>query len=142
MRRLIIVAALALTLTAVAGVSRADAVSWPAHCRTSASFGKYLRCVDAHMNNLDSRLRAASRRLNALLNCEAIVPLTQYGDPAGTAGYEFNNGTDPTFFTTGLDVTATGDTVGSWFVIDTCETATTPRPLPRGVQLRPHPPAE
>jgi hypothetical protein len=71
------------------------------------------------------------------------VPLSQYGDPAGSAGYEFNDGTNPTFFTTALDVTAEGDTVGAWFIVDACEAATTPRAsLPRGVHLRPHLPVE
>jgi hypothetical protein len=153
MKRLIITAALALTLAAVAGASRADAAFWPAKCRNAATLGGFARCVDNHLNNLNKRVKAAvavnatqTRRLNnhqALLACEELVPLTQYGDSAGTSGYEFNDGTNPTFLTTALDVTAQGDTVGAWFVIDACEPTTTPRKgLPRGVHLRPHLPAE
>jgi hypothetical protein len=149
MKRFIIVAAMAVSLAALAGVSRADGAFWPANCRNSATLGQFARCVDSHLNNLHRRLNAAvavnarqTRRLNnhqALFNCEEIVPLSQYGDPAGSAGYEFNDGTNPTFFTTALDVTAEGDTVGAWFIVDACETATTPRAsLPRGVHLRPH----
>jgi hypothetical protein len=163
MKRFIIVTAMVLTLAAVAGASRADAAFWPANCRSSATLGQFARCVDNHLNNLHRRLKAAvavnatqTRRLNAqasvnatqtrrlnnhaaLFACEEIVPLTQYGDPAGSAGYEFNDGVNPTFLTTALDATAQGDTVDAWFVVDVCETATTPRAsLPSGVNLRPH----
>jgi hypothetical protein len=123
------------------GAARANAaVTWPAKCQTFA-------CVNAHMNNLHNRLKAAvavnatqTRRLNnhqALFNCEAIVPLTQYGDPGGTAGYEFNAGAG-TVFRSALDVTADGDTVDAWFLVDACQTATTPRAMPRRAGLRPH----
>jgi hypothetical protein len=163
MKRLIIATAMVLTLAAVAGVGRADAAFWPANCRNVTTFAQYFRCVDAHLNNLHQRLKAAvavnarqtrrlnslasvnatqTRRLNnhaALFACEEIVPLSQYGDPAGTFGYEFNDGANPTFFTSAVDVTAEGDTVGAWFVVDACEPATTPRAsLPRGVNLHPH----
>src|SRR6266540_2700192 len=54
-------------------------------------------------------------------------------------GYEFSNDGVSTIFTTALDVTASGDDVGAWFIIDTCNTTNpAPRPLLRGLNLRPH----
>lgn len=142
MRKLVLLSLVVVVVAAGMGAASAEArVRWPAECKT-------FRCVNKHMNNLHARLkgqarlnRVQNRRLNnhqAILNCEAIIPLTQYGDPEGTFGYQFNDGVNPIFSTSALDVTADGDTVGAWFVIDTCETSTTPRALPRGLNLRPH----
>jgi hypothetical protein len=97
------------------------------------------RCVNAHRNKLHSQFVKFKRFTNAFLNCEADIPLRQYGDSAGTFGYEFSNDEVSTIFTTALDVTASGDDVGAWFIINTCNTTNpAPRPLLRGLNLRPH----
>ena len=75
------------------------------------------------MATLQSKVRT---RNTAVFVCEQEVPITQYGDPNGTFGYVFDSG--GTFDTTGLDVTATGDTVDAWFVFDGCNTQTTLSP--------------
>ena len=134
MKKLLVLAALVLGLLASTAGS-AGAVGWPASCQT-------LLCVDSHLNALhrrDARLQARisalqlrvtrlERYFGGLVKCIEEGPLTQYGDPNGTFGYAFsNNGTD-TFFTTGLDWTASGDPVDGWVMIDGCNTSTTAKP--------------
>jgi hypothetical protein len=139
MRKLVVIGVVSLALVGgVAGTAN-SAVRWPARCHT-------FTCVNAHMNQLRSQFIAFKRSTNAfksstnyLLNCEADIPLTQYGDSAGTYGYEFSNDGVSTIFTTALDVTTSGDDVDAWFVVDTCNTTNpAPRTLPRGLHLRPH----
>jgi hypothetical protein len=122
MRKVGIIIVVALILAAAATAGRAQAGIWPAHCHS-------MRCVNAHLNNLNRRVKAVAFEV---FQCEQIIPITQYED-FELAGDGQPDG-DPI---TGLDVTADGDTVGAWFVIDGCETATTPRSLPRGTNLTP-----
>lgn len=147
MKRIVLVTVVLVVLAAGFGAARAEArVGWPAECKT-------FRCVNKHMNNLNKRIGSLNRRLKAairvnatqtrrlnnhqaLLACEAIVPLAQFGDPAGSFGYEFNEGAG-TFFTSALDATAEDDPAAVWFVVDDCVEGTTARPLARGVHLRP-----
>jgi hypothetical protein len=54
-----------------------------------------------------------------------VVPMTIYGDPAGTAGYlytnDYTNALTNMFATTALDVTWEGDTVSFYALEWTCE---------------------
>jgi hypothetical protein len=72
-----------------------------------------------HIGSLNGALQAEHNALGALTSCLRETPISQYGDPAGSFGYVFDNGTGP-FYTTGLDVTGTGDSVGAWFLSDAC----------------------
>lgn len=58
-------------------------------------------------------------------SCFEELPITQYGDPAGTFGYEFSNDGATNFYTTALDATASGDAIGAWFLVDACNSQTT-----------------
>jgi hypothetical protein len=81
------------------------------------------------LNNLNNRVKTLRQEVFV---CEQLIPVTQYAD-FELAGDADTDGAP----ITGLDVTADGDTVDAWFVVDGCETATTPRPLPKGVRLTP-----
>jgi hypothetical protein len=132
MRKLVMVAVVTLAVAGGVAGTADSAVRWPARCHT-------FKCVNAHMNQLRSQFVTFKRSTNAFLNCEADLPLSQYGDSEGSFGYEFSNDGVSTIFTTALDVTASGDDVGAWFIIDTCNTTNpAPRLLPRGLNLRPH----
>jgi hypothetical protein len=132
MRKLVVVAVVSLAVAGGVAGTADSAVTWPARCHN-------FRCVNSHMNQLHSQFVRFKRSTNAFLNCEADLPLSQYGDSAGTFGYEFSNDGVSTIFTTALDVTTSGDDVGAWFIIDTCNTTNpAPRPLLRGLNLRPH----
>ena len=139
MRKLVMVAVVSLAVAGGVAGTADSAVTWPARCHT-------FRCVNAHMNQLHSQLVAFKRSTNAFksstnafLNCVDEVPLSQYGDFEGTFGYEFSNDGVSTIFTSALDVTTSGDDVGAWFIIDACNTTNpAPRPLLRGLNLRPH----
>lgn len=67
-----------------------------------------------------------------LLACIGEVPVTEYGDPAGSFGYSYFDGMT-SFDTTALDITAPGDPVGAWSVIDSCNTTPTASPAARGI---------
>jgi hypothetical protein len=72
------------------------------------------------------RLQQTTQELSSLENCLGEAPLTQYGDPAGTFGYMFDNdaigsGGDP-FETTALDITESGDQIDGWALFDFCNT--------------------
>jgi hypothetical protein len=99
MKRLIIVAAMALTLAAVAGVSRAEAAFWPANCDAHMRAGHpvlALQCVDRHLNNLNQRVQALGAQVRRNDFCTAFVfGASQFGDYASHP--------DTTVATTALD---------------------------------------
>lgn len=68
-------------------------------------------------------------KVNTALGCLFEVPLTEYGEPEGPAGYLFEfekEGTPETIPTTALDVTYPEDFVSGWALFDSCNTAETP----------------
>lgn len=103
-KRLLAAAVVAATLAVLAlGAGEARAQRWPAKCTT---FG----CVNSHMNNLHSRLRAQSarvNRLNAAIECIgfSFVPASSFGslDPDDNVGYLFENPPGTVFNTTAVD---------------------------------------
>lgn len=58
----------------------------------------YLACLNRQLTNL----YAFS---HFFYSCTVAVPVTQYGDPAGSYGYVYDPGTGVTFKTTSLDFT-------------------------------------
>ena len=50
-----------------------------------------------------------------------VLPVTWYGDPAGSAGYLYTNDLTNVFATTALDITYSGDPVTAYLNEWTCE---------------------
>ena len=71
-----------------------------------------------------SGLGQVGKKVDALYECLFEVPLSEYGEPEEGEGYLYENSTE-TFQTTALDVPFEGESVGAWFLIDGCNTATT-----------------
>jgi hypothetical protein len=69
-------------------------------------------------------LSPIGKKVEALYKCLFEVPITQYGEPEAGEGYLYKNSTEE-FPTTALDVPFEGESVGAWFLIDGCNTATT-----------------
>jgi hypothetical protein len=119
MRKYLVVA-LTTLIFALAFAGSAQAVK----CRT-------LKCINKTLTSLTNTNTQQTAVINqqadvinsmvGLLNCEAITPVTSYGD-----GYMWDDNGNGTwdFNVTALDFTATGDTVDEWMVVDACETAT------------------
>lgn len=66
-----------------------------------------------------------AKEMHSLVDCLAEVPLTQYGQPDGPLGYVVkyeDEGIEKDGVTTALDVTYSGDGVGAWALIDSCNT--------------------
>jgi hypothetical protein len=95
------------------------------------------------LNGLSGKVSGQGTTLNSLsgtvatqgkkLACYTEVPVTQYGDPNGTFGYSFTSDGVTFFDTTALDVTAPGDTVSAWALVDSCNTTTTATAAVRGI---------
>ena len=95
------------------------------------------------LNGLSGKVSGQATALNSLsgtvatqgkkLACFTDVPITQYGDPSGTFGYSFTSDGVTFFNTTALDVTAPGDTVSAWALVDSCNTTTTATAAVRGI---------
>lgn len=106
MRKLIVVALLASALLVVANAGTASAsVRWPARCTN-------FKCVNAHMNALHAYDLTVKKKLaslawvNPCLN--TAFPVTQY------PSYLYDDGAGGAFDTTGLDYTASGDSIDYW----------------------------
>jgi hypothetical protein len=73
-------------------------------------------------------LSPIGKKVESLYKCLFEVPVNEYGEPGEPGegnGYLYENATE-TFQTTALDVVAfEGESVGAWFLIDGCNTATT-----------------
>lgn len=119
MRRVIIVAAIAMAaLLSMAAPSHAS-TSWPAKCHN-------FKCVNAHLNALHKAVKAQTANLKGFeanfegfINCLTIDPYTQYPNFLADDGVTSISG---------LDFTASGDTVDVWSVEippGTCGTGTT-----------------
>lgn len=104
--------------------------------------GSSLNSLSVSLNSLsgeESSLSATVRTLSGTvttqgqtLACIGELPVTQYGDPAGTFGYSFT-ADGMTFNTTALDGTASGDPVSAWMVVDSCNTTPTASAAARGI---------
>jgi hypothetical protein len=129
MRKLILLIASAAVVIALAGASSADA-KCGIKCLNKKVNGlsRQLSQAQATINQQSQQIAQSNQGLSELQNCLAEAPLTDYGDVAGSFGYVFDNdgaGGDPTFFTSALDITSTGDAVNAWFLFDSCNTTTT-----------------
>ena len=130
MKRLVLIA-LAAALTVLASGTSAQA-----GCNTAKCLNKKIRTLSTQVTQLQqtvtqqaATIQQTQQGLNTVVNCLAEAPLTQYGDPAGDFGYQFDNNQSPTvediIGTTALDVTQPTDTVDGWALFDACNTTTT-----------------
>lgn len=123
MRLFLAVAAVAAAMFTATAASAHASSSWPATCRT-------MRCVNSHLNNLDSRQQASGSRISALQaqvgDLEATVQRQQDKLSCITSlkmwqqyGYDYNG----SFFTY-MDLTrdyGTGTYNGPYYMLqDTC----------------------
>lgn len=140
----------------IAGATLLLAGSAEAKCNTTC-LGHKITSLQHKVNRLTGELNALSGTLNGLtgtvsgqgttlnslsetvatqgkkLACFTEVPVTQYGDPTGTFGYSFTSDGVTFFNTTALDLTAPGDSVGAWALVDSCNTTTTATAAVRGI---------
>jgi hypothetical protein len=124
MRKLITTATL---VAALAGAGSAQA--WKVlHVGPSAHSANChtISCLNGKLNSLTQKLNRDDRALGTLLSCLKEVPLSTYGNPAGTFGYMFDKGSGVApIDTTAVDVTNPGDTVNGWVLFDGCNSTTT-----------------
>ena len=78
----------------------------PPTCDPRVAVDRYVRCLNRYLTRLANGVNEALETFDTFFQCTSYLPITQYGDPAGTFGYVFDNndGTGP-FLTSGLDVT-------------------------------------
>jgi hypothetical protein len=86
-----------------------------------------LKCINRTLTKVTNALNALTGAHNALagaFNCLQKTPVTQYGDPFSSFGYEFSPDAVPndvdTFPTSALDLTFPGDSVSFQMVVNTC----------------------
>jgi len=108
-----------LALVAVAGAT---------YVATAAPSSQTAGPTNAQFQALKTQVSALKTKVTSLSNTVATdtdfiarclvaagtFPVSQYGDPSGTFGYSFSNDGFTNFYTTGLDVTGSGDTVGAY----------------------------
>ena len=125
MQRIAAVIAPALALAAGAATTADAAVKWPAACTTMSCVNSHLNAVHTAQVSQNTRITTLQVKVNALqavINCLAEAPVTQYGDPAGSAGYWFTSSefVDDGFATSAMDFTAEGDPVSVFMIVDGC----------------------
>ena len=80
-----------------------------------------LRCVNKNFNKLRKAFNSLVLFVNNCLSTKTFV--TQYGDPGGSEGYNYDDtdgGIVENFDTTALDFTVTGDTPSAQLVTTAC----------------------
>jgi hypothetical protein len=83
------------------------------------------KCVNKALNKMQKQVTFDNKAVGVLLNCIGEVPFTSYGDPKGTFGYSYSKDGTAKSYTTALDLTFSGDTVGAWMLADSCNSKKT-----------------
>ena len=100
MRRTLVIALIVgAALLSTAGTSQA-AARWPARCSN-------FKCVNAHLNALHKSVQKVNSNLNGFLSCLVFGSVTEYGNFLSDDGVTSR---------TGLDATATGDSIDVWLL--------------------------
>jgi hypothetical protein len=75
-------------------------------CDPGSQVDRYVRCLNRYLSRLANGVNEAIGTFEMFFKCTNYLQITQYGDPAGSAGYVYNNndGTGE-FFTSSLDIT-------------------------------------
>ena len=101
MRRLVVVALLVSAFMVIASAGTANAsVRWPARCSN-------FKCVNAHLNALHTAQKKAAANFNGFISCLDGWDVTEY------PGYLADDGVTSI---TGLDYTASGDSIDTWML--------------------------
>jgi hypothetical protein len=67
---------------------------------------RWIKCIDRYLNRLAIGVNDALDTFDTFFRCTSYIQVTQYGDPAGTFGYEFvNPGQTTPILTSALDFT-------------------------------------
>ena len=83
-----------------------------------------VQCLTSKVAKLTRAVNDDTRALRILNHCLGEVPVSEYGDrTSNTFGYVWNNSDGTSFDSSALDVTNSGDPVGSWFMTDRCNTS-------------------
>ena len=77
----------------------------PPTCDPRVAVDRYVKCLNRYLTKLANGVNEAIETFDTFFQCTSYLPVTQYGDLAGTFGYVFDPGTGVTFKTTGLDIT-------------------------------------
>jgi hypothetical protein len=108
-----------LALVAVAGATYVATAS--PSSQTAGPTNAQFQALKTQVFTLKTKVTALTNTVttdNAFIaTCLAAAgtfPVSQYGDPSGTFGYSFSNDGFTNFYTTGLDVTGSGDPVGAY----------------------------
>ena len=113
--------ALSGTLNRLSGTVSGQGTTLNSLSGTVSGQGTTLNSLSGTVNSLSGRVSSQGTKLA----CFTDTPITQYGDPSGTFGYQFTSDGATFVDTTALDVTAPGDPVDAWAVIDSCNTTPT-----------------
>lgn len=71
-----------------------------------ANARRWIKCIDRYLNRLANGVNDALDTFDTFFRCTSYIQVTQYGDPAGTFGYEFvNPGQTTPILTSALDLT-------------------------------------
>jgi hypothetical protein len=69
-----------------------------------AEAARWIKCIDRYLNRLANGVNDALDTFDTFFKCTSYVQISQYGDPAGTFGYEFvNQGQTTPILITALD---------------------------------------
>jgi hypothetical protein len=117
------------TLNGLAGTVSGQGTTLNGLTGTVSGQGATLNSLSGNVNSLAGTVATQGKKLA----CFTEVPVTQYGDPSGRFGYSFTSDGVTFFNTTALDLTAPGDTVGAWALVDSCDTTTTATAAVRGI---------
>ena len=74
-------------------------------CSVTQAVDRYIRCLNRYLTRLANGVNEALGIFDDFFRCTSYLPISQYGDPAGTHGYVYDPGTGVTFKTTALDIT-------------------------------------
>jgi|SRR6266487_4473192 len=107
---------LSIIVAAVAVFGGAYAVSALAsHTTTTVTPAKIEKQVKK-LQRAVSKLKAKVSAIQGRLGCEGkVLPISDYGDD--TFGYSFTNDGTNYIFTSALDITGSGDSVGAWIPV-------------------------
>lgn len=111
-----------VAMAVIAGLSATPSTAQAGGCHSFTCVNRQVSGLQQQVRLERVALRDQASAMRGLFNCLAEVPVTQYGDPNQTFGYQFNSGDgSPIFGTSALDITQqVGGSVGAWFLIDRC----------------------
>lgn len=93
--------------------------------RELTQLARFANGTAKRLSTLDAFAREQSRMWRAWYQewntCVPVMPITAYGDPAGSFGYLWTPDQTSTFPTTALDITLQGDEVSAYALVWACD---------------------